>query len=273
MPAIKPSAKLISYTPDPEQHIERCGRICYGSESFTSEGPIVEFKPSLAVTFKDLKRHVEGLYKEWPTKTFGVDSLERLRKSNYHQSVFAYFRNDSAKAAYDFAKWCPSKSRVYRNSAELFIENLREHGHWSVIEHSSFTVLICASRACLNQITRHRMFSYSQTSLRYTKLDENADFVVPPTVDQKIYENDFKVAMASYKRLLEWGTPPEDARFIVPLGIASKLTMTGNARSWNNFLELRLADGAQWEIQSIARQIADQLIEIAPNLFGDFERQ
>jgi thymidylate synthase (FAD) len=65
-------------------------------------------------------------------------------------------------------------------------------------------------------------------------------------------------AYAMYKNVLNWGVAKELARIIMPLNMYSEFYMTVNARSLMNFLSLRSAPDAQYEI----RQYAHEMIEI-----------
>ena len=65
-----------------------------------------------------------------------------------------------------------------------------ESGHDSVLEHAVFTFDIDGiSRACLAQLTRHRLASFSVQSQRYVKLDENIQLVAAGSA---VAEGDFR---------------------------------------------------------------------------------
>ena len=64
--------------------------------------------------------------------------------------------------------------------AEKLIKHLIESGHYSVLEHASFTFGVeGVSRTLTHQLVRHRIASYSQQSQRYVNEKEFA-YVVPP---------------------------------------------------------------------------------------------
>lgn len=144
-------------------------------------------------------------------------------------------------------------------------------GHTSVLEHASFTFEIEGiSRVTLAQLTRHRIASFSVQSQRYVKLDD-PEFVVPETVRNSKYGPEavstMRYVMNLYKRLLEDGVPAEDARYITPQAVPTKLMMTMNCRELLHFFSLRTCNRAQWEI----REMADQMLKIckqkAPEIF------
>jgi thymidylate synthase (FAD) len=73
---------------------------------------------------------------------------------------------------------------------------------------------------------------------------------------------------ADYKAMLEDGIPAEDARYILPNGVETKIIMTANARSLLNFFEHRLCTRAQWEIREMAGLMLKCVREVAPNIFS-----
>ena len=150
----------------------------------------------------------------------------------------------------------PSPKRVRRCA---------EQGHMSVFEHASATLRIEGiSRACLAQLTRHRIASYSVTSQRYCKVDAGSLwYVTPPSIVGTDAEARFRAqaydAMWSYQAAIEEGMKPEDARYLLPEATKTSLVMTINARSLQNFLALRLDSHAQWEIRELAVTIEREL--------------
>jgi thymidylate synthase (FAD) len=152
-----------------------------------------------------------------------------------------------------------------------FVARLREAGHLSPLEHASFQFYIEGSRAMLAQLTRHRIASYSVQSLRYVTPDRPC-YVVPPVFRRdpalrEIYRLGMVRAFGVYRRLVEEGAPPEDARMVLGQGVATRLVATFNARSLHNFFRLRCCRRAQWEIRRIAYDMLREVKRVAPALF------
>lgn len=63
----------------------------------------------------------------------------------------------------------------------------------------------------------------------------------------------------------------EAARSVLPNATETKIFVTGNARSWRHFIELRGDIHAEAEIRALACDVARLLKKEAPNLFGDYE--
>lgn len=177
-----------------------------------------------------------------------------------------------------------------------FVNMLSEIGHESPIEHAYFTFGIeGVSRSLLAQLTRHRIASYSVQSQRYVK--EGAfEYVIPPEIeglkeakeeflkameeDRLHYESLAKILAEKHKKeLLEKGTEEkeakraaekkaiEDARFVLPNACETKLIVTMNARSLNNFFRHRCCNRAQWEIRALADEMLKEVIKVSPELF------
>lgn len=63
----------------------------------------------------------------------------------------------------------------------------------------------------------------------------------------------------------------EAARAVLPNATETKIVVTGNARAWRHFIELRGDIHAEAEIRALACDVARLLKKEAPNLFGDYE--
>lgn len=143
------------------------------------------------------------------------------------------------------------------------LRKVRANGHLSVLEHASFTFLIEGlSRAASHQLVRHRLASYSQQSLRFTKAQPV--FVSPAGHD---FHDFYEQAYQEYERLLAEGIREEDARYVLPQGVASRLVVTMNARELLHFFELRCCLRAQFEIRALAWLMLAKAKAVAPLLF------
>lgn len=152
------------------------------------------------------------------------------------------------------------------------VERCLRNGHTSVAEHVSASFRIEGiSRSCLEQLTRHRMASFSVMSQRYCEIDGDDWYVIPPSVIEAGEEVGFcaeaNKAAKAYRRLLAKGVKKEDARFLLPEATKTNLVMTINARSLMNFLSLRLDKSAQWEIRKLANAMVHALKEIGGEWF------
>ncbi len=96
-------------------------------------------------------------------------------------------------------------------------------------------------------------------------------FIIPPLIvsrNDKGFLKDLIGSVREYYRLLSIGVPYEDARFVLPQSIKTKIVVSMNARElFENFLPLRMCSHAQWEIRYIAWQLWKQLVRIHPSIF------
>lgn len=124
-----------------------------------------------------------------------------------------------------------------------------------------------------HQLVRHRIASYDQESQRFSAV-EREDFVTPPSVQNNpkalaIYEEFLKSSVETFRKLKELEVPKEDARFILPQSIGTKLVVTANARSLMHFFWQRMASEAQWEIRELANQMLKECKKVTPSIFKD----
>ncbi|MBU0599923.1 FAD-dependent thymidylate synthase [bacterium] len=178
----------------------------------------------------------------------------------------------AAKLCYSSIQISQLKEKASKSEIKEFIQKLYQSGHISPFEHVSFTFGVEGiSRAASHQLVRHRIASYSQQSQRYVK-HEHLEYIIPP----KIKENEeLKKAFISvmeqshqiYRYLIEKKVETEDARYLLPNAITTKIIVTMNARSLLHFFELRCCHRAQWEIQNLAGEMLKQIKNIAPTIF------
>lgn len=159
------------------------------------------------------------------------------------------------------------------------LDGAMQGGHFSVMEHASFTFLIDGvSRALLAQLTRHRIASFSVQSQRYVSMADQFDYVIPPSIAAlgEYAVNEFHYQMrVIHDWYKEWqdrlgGASEEanqDARFVLPNAATTKLMLTMNVRELRHFFSLRCCNRAQWEIRALADEMLKQCKKAAPVLF------
>jgi len=147
-----------------------------------------------------------------------------------------------------------------------------EDGHLSTLRFAYATFHVeDISRVCLAQITRHAHLSYLVKSQRYVD-ESDARFVVPESMTQGVdlsqeVTRHLQRSVSLYQQLRASGIKKEDARFLLPQAVATSLYITGNFQAWSDFLRLRTAKHAQWEVRHVATEIETKLAAIAPQLF------
>jgi thymidylate synthase (FAD) len=187
---------------------------------------------------------------------------------------------------------------------ETLIHHLLEHGHFGPFEHPHATFAVKGiSRSCMAQITRHRHVSFDIQSMRYVSFDdvdpaevrEGEMVVVPPSVSdpdwvgrnqqvgdvddetaqrrEELFRDTIETAFESYQELLEMGLPPEDARYVLPIGSKVNMVMSMNARMLMHVADMRAAADAQWEIREMTEQVLDLAAEWCPITFERYESE
>ena len=163
-----------------------------------------------------------------------------------------------------------SENKITEESYKGFLRGLISRGHESVLEHVSVTAYLTVNRAIAQEITRHRIGSYTHESTRYVKYD---DVEMIPSFDRP----DMADWLDSiYNGLLEQGVPKELARDALPLCTASRLVVTYNLRQWRHFFRLRYAGSTgrpHPQIQELAGMLFEQFYEKMPILFEDIKKE
>ncbi|GAB4282419.1 MAG: FAD-dependent thymidylate synthase [Coriobacteriia bacterium] len=148
-------------------------------------------------------------------------------------------------------------------------------GHLSALEHASYTFAIDGvSRAMTHQLVRHRLASYNQQSQRYVTYAEQPAFIVPPAIAaddaaRERFDAATNAAFEAYRQLLDAGVPAEDARYLLPNAMETKIVVTMNIRELLHFFELRCCKRAQWEIRAVALRMLELAEPTAPFIFMD----
>lgn len=177
-----------------------------------------------------------------------------------------------------------------RTTNQAYLANILNTKHGSVLEHAVWTFLFeGVSRSLTHELVRHRAgMGYSQLSQRYVDESE-IGFVLPPEIEEgteefKVWEKACADALAAYGRLLGELTERvgdsgpvtmrkkrarQAARAVLPNSAETKIVVTGNARAWRHFCELRGSATAEVEIRRLAGAVLRLLQQEAPNLFGD----
>lgn len=151
----------------------------------------------------------------------------------------------------------------YADSIE-FLEKLIDLGHEGILEYLNFTFnMPDVSRIMTHQAVRKRIgVSYLQKSNRRER-DFDAKNIILKEESEKhrdIYEKVAHYCIEKYKKLIERGEDPDEARRIIPPGLPTEISWHCNGRSLRDFLKQRLPEEASWEIRHFAIKIVSILI-------------
>ena len=180
------------------------------------------------------------------------------------------------------------------------IEYLVKHKHTSTFEHNVVTFRMKVPLFVRSQHHRHRTWSYNEISRRYTDFNiefyeprsfrtqhksnrqaSNLDKINPQistsfggTYGDRTYGGAASDVLRQYYRdtlrlfdaLLDAGVCREQARGVLPQSMYTEYYGTVNLSNLLKFIDLRVHEGAQWEIQQLAKgmlKIAEGLWPIA----------
>jgi thymidylate synthase (FAD) len=151
-----------------------------------------------------------------------------------------------------------------------YLAHIIDVGHTSLFGHAAASFYVTGvSRSLTHELVRHRFLVFSQRSQRFVD-ESNCNFVCPPLLDKPEHAHlreallrSARSARADYayitEALTEAGVPRkkarEAARAALPECTETRLLVSGNVRSWRDFIALRNADGADAEIRWFAQEI------------------
>ena len=191
------------------------------------------------------------------------------------------YTKDPEKIVAQSARLCYSalgieelRGKLSDESIIKLVKKIMKLGHYSVLEHATFTFAIEGiSRVTSHQLVRHRLASFSQQSQRYVKIDkEGFPYVIPKSIEKdeklaKIFINAVKELDEIYQLLLDHNIKAEDARYILPQAVTTKMIISANARELLHIFKLRCCNRAQWEIRKLAMNMLKEIKRIAPTIF------
>lgn len=165
------------------------------------------------------------------------------------------------------------------------LKRLVDHDHWSPFEHCFVRFWCVVPIYIARQHMRHRSWSFSELSRRYTS--NNLQFYEPVDLRkqstsnrQASLEDDLvekmedgpkdwikdadRYSLYTYERLLSQGVCREQARGVLPASLYTSYHASCSLRSLIHFLSLRVDHGAQWEIQKLAEGMQELVSDIFP---------
>lgn len=162
--------------------------------------------------------------------------------------------------------------------------------HSSTLEHLCYSFeIVGISRACLQELARHRMASLSVKSSRYTLKElKDIDFGIRWSMDGKrvthsnkenlekffvknqYWDSGFYHLVDLIQKELQSGTSNDVVKYMLPECFKTQLVWTINARSLQNFLSLRTSRSALQEIRDLAYAVFNALPEEHKYLFEEF---
>ncbi len=174
------------------------------------------------------------------------------------------------------------------------IKYLIDHKHTSTLEHNVITFRIKAPLFIRSQHHRHRTWSYNEISRRYTDVDikfyepkefrtqhksnrqaSNTEDLINPVLScgsdcDEMIRLHHQMSLDLFNRMIEAGVCREQARGVLPQNMYTEYYATVNLNNLIKFINLRLHEGAQWEIQVMAKAFLEIANDIWPIALGHY---
>ena len=173
------------------------------------------------------------------------------------------------------------------------INFLYKHQHTSPFEMVKFKFHVKAPIFVARQWFRHRMANYNEISGRYSELKN--EFYIPDKVssqskiNKQLSSNDdvskdekikgllenvqilSELQLENYKNLMKEGVSREIARIHLPLSLFTEFYFSIDLHNLLNFIKLRNADNAQYEIREYASAIHNIIKPLCPVTIKAFD--
>ena len=160
--------------------------------------------------------------------------------------------------------------------ASEVLKRIIKAGHESILEHITLTYSVKGlSRACLQEVARHRHISLSVESTRHT-LKKNVNS--PEWWHNAIMgmeENSFRTYMVIKKKFLTGlfaniaSVSNDEVKYFLPEMWPTNLILTSNIRELRHIIRLRTAPAALKEFQELAHKLYDTVPEEYRYLLAD----
>ena len=190
------------------------------------------------------------------------------------------------------------------NRDKKLISYLIKHRHTSTLEHCGVTFKFIVPLYIRSQHHRHRTWSYNEISRRYTDVNlrfyepagfrtqhksnrqaSNPDELINPMVinagggrsGDGLFANELvqlhhQESLALYNQLMDAGVCREQARGVLPQNMYTEYYGTVNLNNLMKFIDLRLHEGAQFEIQRVAEACLEIATELWPEAVSAYRR-
>ena len=162
----------------------------------------------------------------------------------------------------------------FEASDERLIRYLAEHNHWSPFAHTFLSFRIKAPVFVARQLVKHQIgLVWNEESRRYisddveiyriinwrekpqhSKQGSGENLKLSIDIETEINEH-LNQGVSLYKKLLNEGVAPEQARSVLPQSMHTNWIWSGTLYAFARVCALRLDDHAQKETQQIAKQL------------------
>ncbi len=246
---IKPSVKLLRYLSDAPRVIASAGKS--------------------TLTSKDVDRIIEDMdgvrVREWV-----IELIKRGHGSPLEHSIYVYEVICSRVASHQLVRHrIASYTQLSQRYSDKYLRSLVK----TIGSKLGRRVPEKPVNRSDYDIYSKVLIEYLDTINSFNELlnDVGEAFIVPPSIvkaGDEAYLRSLIKSVATYYKLLSLGISYEDARYVLPQAVKTRLMISMNARElFENFLPLRMCSRAQWEIRYIAWSLWKLLVEVHPDIF------
>lgn len=193
------------------------------------------------------------------------------------------------------------KTKIDQDDIRL-MRYLLKHKHMSPFRHLMFRFHIKAPECVMRQWYKHiigaewttgsvaNFHAWNEISGRYVVMDDvhipscwrkqsssskqgSDGFVSDQEEIGMLYGKTVEIMLDAYKEMIEKGVAKEQARLVLPFSLYTEVIWTCSFQAVMNFLELRLEEHAQWEIQEYARAVQELVKARLPVLTSCWEME
>jgi thymidylate synthase (FAD) len=181
------------------------------------------------------------------------------------------------------------------NKDKKLIKYLIKHKHTSTLEHCYVTFRVKVPLFVRSQHHRHRTWSYNEISRRYTDFDiqfyepeafrtqhksnrqaSNAEELINPVLSNWNLEasesirHHHQASLQLFEELIDAGVCREQARGVLPQNMYTEYYASANLNNILKFIDLRTHEGAQKEIQDMAKGMLKIITKLYPVTVGAY---
>lgn len=172
-----------------------------------------------------------------------------------------------------------SNDKIAEGTCNVFINQIKNFKHESVLEHGAITVRFVVDRGVSHELVRHRLASFSQESTRYCNYGKDKFgneitviepcFWEPDSVAYKMWVDACLESEAAYFFLLGVEATPQMARSVLPNSLKTEVVMTANPREWRHVFQVRCHRDAHPQMREVMVPLLAEFANRWPVLFGD----
>lgn len=173
-----------------------------------------------------------------------------------------------------------SEDKITTESAVDFVKMLINRRHHAMIEFGDIIIKFITNRGVTHELVRHRLCSFAQESTRYVNYASNDIQFIQPVWHDKFEKNDQFIAYdiweksmlhseETYKDLIRYGWPAQQAREVLPNSLKTEIVVKANIREWRHIFILRTAKTAHPQMRALMIPCLKELKIKLPVVFDD----